>query len=924
MSENGVNTEKKRWNFLERYRKSFLLVLFGAFIWAGYEKQLVELFDDTIVSLLSKINDGCAFMIVTCISLALLAGFLLYKSCKCYLDTVPRIILILSLTVIYTYYRGKSEYIYYPEGWRIKYLDILFLILFMYALCQIGFNFCVKRKYRVPKNDDFILGNAIENEDDDKLEYWASAKNVTERLEIIPPKVSFSIGINSSWGDGKSSYLNFICQHIENSKNYILVNFNPTESKGEDLIQVDFFEKIKSALREYSGEVSSLIDNYMKAMGIVDESSFISKVRDLKKTFYDDDEEEKLRAAIQRIRKRVVVIIDDIDRLTPEEALKTIKLVRYTAYNISDIIFITAYDRDCINQLTKNKKGEDLSLFWDKFFDMEIQLPYRHYSFIISYMGEQLQKWFDESESASFEKAMTELEDKFVLFIRNLRDAKRFLNTFYMEYWENIKGEVNFTQLLYLNLLKYRYTGVYYVLRSREILESNYLDVLPDPFKATYHLRDNYEVDLKVFELGKKDLEAVHKVLTLLFPNNTQRGVIRPISNCTYFDTYFLDRISNRLSLGVINKLFILPERDAKSRIDEWNKSSTLDEFAYYLRERDLFDATKKEDFERRVNLSFYLLKHKGDNDYYSYLLQYFRLKEATFFKNKWYDDDFRQYKKFFKILFEEDLHGKYFYNQFIRAILEERLEIVNDELVFSNKEFLEYAIKGLNNYLENDILRAHENGILKAHENSFLKGLSLLYSCVQKKVGNDLFILDEAACLKMKEYIESHPESFIYYFVFSIEEEEGIFKFSPRARYESIFGSKDEFEKFLMGGNLDQIEKIDLARNFWELFKSNDYVSIFSRKEIDVQKIINGNLYIEVLKLNRIKEIQKKIEIYSNNFHGTYDEKMKTLSETKVLKQEFDEIVSKMNLNIKLLQETGKLFDPLIKKLNQQLNLPA
>lgn len=58
MSENGVNTEKKRWNFWERYRKSFLLVLFGAFIWAGYEKQLVELYDDTIVSLLSKINDG--------------------------------------------------------------------------------------------------------------------------------------------------------------------------------------------------------------------------------------------------------------------------------------------------------------------------------------------------------------------------------------------------------------------------------------------------------------------------------------------------------------------------------------------------------------------------------------------------------------------------------------------------------------------------------------------------------------------------------------------------------------------------------------------------------------------------------------------------------------------------------------------------
>ena len=433
MSENNDNKErtiKKRWNFLERYKKSFLLVLFGAFIWAGYEKQLVELYDDTVVSLLSKINDGLFFMIVTCVSLALLAGFLFYKSCKCYLDTVPRIILILSLTVIYTYYRFTGEYVYYPEGWWIKYMDILFLIFSLYASCQIGLNICIKRKYREPKNDDFIPGQAIAKENEDVLKFWNSAKNVTERLEKIPPGVSFSIGINSSWGDGKSSYLNFICKHIEDSKKYILINFNPAESKGEDLIQVDFFEQIKSALRGYNGELSSLIDNYMKAIGIVDESNFMSKVRNLKETFYDDSEKAKLRAALKKIRKRVVVIIDDIDRLTPEEALKTIKLVRYTAYNISDIIFITAYDRDCINQLAQNRKGDDLSLFWDKFFDMEIQLPYRHYSYIISYMGKQLQKWFNESESAPFEKIMNDLGDDFILFIRNLREKilERFLH----------------------------------------------------------------------------------------------------------------------------------------------------------------------------------------------------------------------------------------------------------------------------------------------------------------------------------------------------------------------------------------------------------------------------------------------------------------------------------------------------------------
>ncbi len=913
MSENGVNTEKKRWNFWERYRKSFLLVLFGAFIWAGYEKQLVELYDDTIVSLLSKINDGCAFMIVTCISLALLAGFLLYKSCKCYLDTVPRIILILSLTVIYTYYRSKDAYVYYPEGWWIKYLDILFLILFMYALCQIGLNICIKRKYRKPKNDDFIPGQAIAEENEDVLKFWNSAKNVTERLEKIPPRVSFSIGINSSWGDGKSSYLNFICKHIEDSKKYILINFNPAESKGEDLIQVDFFEQIKSALRGYNGELSSLIDNYMKAIGIVDESNFISKVRNLKETFYDDNEKAKLRAALKKIRKRVVVIIDDIDRLTPEEALKTIKLVRYTAYNISDIIFITAYDRDCINQLTKNKKGEDLSLFWDKFFDMEIQLPYRHYSYIISYMGEQLQKWFNELKSAPFEKVMNDLGDDFILFIRNLRDAKRFLNAFYMEYLD-VRGEVVFEHFFYVRLLKYRYTDIYYALRAKEYIASKYIDGTGDYTKGEYHLEKGFENNLG--DCDEKDKKAIKKVLNLLFPENLKLDDIRPIYDCASFETYFLDGISNVLSLESIKSLLGKSVQDAKLQIDEWVKSGYLYELMYFLGRCRESKFDKQRSLELNVQLAFYLLKHTSNSNYCIALKDYLCLEKVKPLLEKFSVNE-QQYKDFLRKLFTGDSQGKYIYNDFIRWKLEERYPTTaNDTLIFNNEELLDYAKRGLSNYLENDILRAHEN--------SFLKGLSLLYSCVQKKVGDDLFILDEAACLKMKEYIESHPESFIYYFVFSIEEEEGIFKFSPRARYESIFGSKEEFEKFLMEEKLNQIQRIDLARNFWELFKSNDYVSILSRKEIDVQKIINGNFYLEVLKLHRIQEIQKKVATYFNNFRGTHDRKVKALSETKELKQEFDGIASKMNLNIKLIQETGKLFDPLIKKLNQQLNLPA
>lgn len=910
----GWNFIKKKcilvlWNFLERYKKSFLLVLFGAFIWAGYEKQLVKLYDDTIVCLLSKINDGLFFMIVTCVSLALLVVFLFYKSCKCYLDTVPRIILILNLTVIYTYYRFTGEYVYYPEGWWIKYLDILFLILSLYASCQIGLNICIKRKYRKPKNDDFILGQAIAEENEDVLKFWNSAKNVTERLEKIPPRVSFSIGINSSWGDGKSSYLNFICQHIKDSKKYILVNFNPTESKGEDLIQVDFFEKIKSALREYSGEVSSLIDNYMKAMGIVDESSFISKVRDLKETFYDDDEEEKLRAAIQRIRKRVVVILDDIDRLTPEEALKTIKLVRYTAYNISDIIFITAYDRDCINQLTINGKGDDLSLFWDKFFDMEIQLPYRHYSFIISYMEKQLRKMLKVSNSVLLTEPMTELGDDFILFIRNLRDAKRFLNTFYMEYLD-VKGEVVFKYFFLVRLLKYRYTDIYYALRAKEYIASEYIDGIGDYTKGEYYLEKGFENNLG--DRNEKDKKAIIKVLNLLFPEKLKPDDIRPIYDCASFETYFLDGISNVLSIINIRRVLRMQEQYAILKIDEWEKSGCLNELMYFLGRCRESEFMRQSSLELYVKLAFYLLKYTDNFNYYLDIDNYLYIEKVKPLLEKSSVDE-QQYKNFLLKLFTDDSHGKYIYTDFIRQKLEGRFSTTantNDTLILNNEELLEYAKNGLVYYLKKDISTNEENNISQ--------GLKLLYSCVQENDGHPP-VLDKGACQQMKEYIESNPKDYISYFV--LFENKTIY---PEPRYESIFGSKEEFEKFLMGEKLNQIQRIDLARNFWELFKSNDFVSILSRKEIDVLKIINGNFYLEVLKLHRIQEIQKKVATYSNNFRGTHDKKAKALRETKELKQEFAGIASKMNLNIKLIQETGKLFDPLIKKLNQQLNFFA
>lgn len=869
MSENNDINEKsfgkklkELWNYLKKYKNNFQFIFICLFIGFVFEKLLVKIYDDTIMRLLSEVNEGWFF---ACIMFAALTGFAWYlwkKKCETSLDAVPRMILIITLALIYVRYRFTGAYIYYPEGCWIKYLDILFLILSAYAVYQIRLNYKAEPDSGdspVPHDDsNFISGYPIEDKADDELGFGNSAQNIADRLDKVPSGVSFSIGINSAWGDGKTSYMNLICKHIEDSKKYILVNFNPAESKVEDLIQVDFFEKIKSALREDNGELSSLIDNYMKAIGIVDESNLVSKMRELKETFCHSSELDKLKAALVKINKRLIIIIDDIDRLTPEEALKTIKLVRYTTANISDIIFITIYDRDCINQLAKNKKGDDLSLFWDKFFDMEIQLPYRPPSFLISYMKKQLGKWFDEFEPTSFEKVMNDLGNDFILFIRNLRDAKRFLNAFYMEYLD-VKGEVKIEHLLHVKLLKYRYIDVFYALRAKKFIEVDPTSGIEYYPNGIYRLKNGYEAVLKNIEKDPESVDVIKKILIFLFPNSVGEKLVRPINDVDSFETYFQDKISNTLSLKDIISLFTLSEQDAMSIIDEWNGRGCIDELIYYLKLRDYLEIEDKETFEFCVKLSFNLLQYTQNYHYYRHLTGYFNKNDVTIFSNKYYEGDSVQYIKYFEDLFERDSREQHTYHRFIRQILINLFGTADDAKetwIFDREYFIKCACDGCIYYFKNQIS--------KENKYNLAMGLELLKSCVQD-VSNNIPVLDQVACQLVKKYIIEHPvEYFSLFIVVYTLPYSGKTHIFPDISYVSIFESINDFETFLYGKELDELKEIILVRNFWELYKSNGNAPIECKDEISIQKKMDADFSNEVKQLRRAREIQKEVSVLS------------------------------------------------------------
>ncbi|MVX37190.1 P-loop NTPase fold protein, partial [Myroides sp. LoEW2-1] len=126
-----------------------------------------------------------------------------------------------------------------------------------------------------------------------------------------------SIGIVGKWGYGKSSYLALLEKRIlKEEQKYILVKFNPRHSKSIETIQFDFFQAFFEELKEYDSRFSKSFNNYLKAIQIIDTNNLIDSIQNGFNAFLDvESEKDIINLAIQRINKKIIVIIDDLDRL---------------------------------------------------------------------------------------------------------------------------------------------------------------------------------------------------------------------------------------------------------------------------------------------------------------------------------------------------------------------------------------------------------------------------------------------------------------------------------------------------------------------------------------------------------------------------------------------------------------------------------
>lgn len=840
--ENIYNNIKKtiRESTLEgtvcRLSKYFVLL----FICIFYEDKWLTLFNKYILRFLD-ISNEIWLAILTLIFLSI-AYVKVSKFWKNKFLVGSDILFILGFgCFLYFRYRKMGEYVCYGiAGSQLAYSDII-----MFVFSCIVLSLCLN-KLRVDNNitagedsNPFIPDRPISSEEEDLLDYHGIAKDMADKLDKIKLDKSWSIGIVATWGSGKSSFINLLEEKLikKTKVPYLTIKYNPRNSSAVNKIQEDFFSVFATALSPYNAKFDSMFKQYMEALNLLDDKKIVSAISKLSKLNDKEGIKEKICKALTEIPCRVVVFIEDLDRLLADEIIEVLKIIDGNA-SFSNTIFITAYDKSQINKIIDEKYKSENCFFTDKFFNYEFVLPLRPYEKIFGYIKQEILQSLDLPDGEkNVILASIDAQSYFLSkYITTLREAKRFINQFLNDY-KPIKEEVDFTDFFLLSILKYKDVTVFKRLYDKEF-------VIRDPNPSRYRYIINKKNEIKYY----------YDIINKLFPSlssYSQHESYRRIFSINAFNIYFVNQVYGMMKKEELNQLLNLQWKELSGQITQIlpdaQKTKDLIEF---LNLRNCLDLKSKEEFINYAKSVFYIYTQNQEINFNA-IVNLLEKETAKQISVKYgFSNGVDEYLSFISDFFNINppYYHKIMYNLIVNHLNREYKDI---KVILTKDMALEFNKKYLDKYLE------HEKIMSEMH-------MDILYSCINNIDSiTHKVILDKESCLKIRNLIYRSPEYYISSFVrlgsFSTNVLYGGIACEPYWR--QIFESGENLKAFIEDSKLDNIEKIGRVRNFWRIYEKNDYKMISSDGIWNVEEEINNDLNNLIEYLDEIEYIDREFE---------------------------------------------------------------
>ncbi|HJE03300.1 MAG TPA: KAP family NTPase, partial [Aliarcobacter thereius] len=236
---------------------------------------------------------------------------------------------------------------------------------------------------------------------------------------------------------------------------------------------------------------------------------------------------------IESLNKKILIVIDDIDRLSNNEIQQIFQLVKMLG-NFKNTIYLLSMDDEIVANSLKEVQKYDGYIYLEKIVQVPLRLPLSKKEDIFNYLYKNLQEILKDFLKYEDEKKYFDslIDYDFSIFFDNLRDVNRYLNIF--RFKKNaLLNKVNKTDLA--------------VLTALEVFEPEIYNYLKNNEDSLYGFKKDFTTTL---ELAKRiDKSYLKELLYKLFPNmeDVNIEIERTIKNRDYFEAYFCFTIDNRI-----------------------------------------------------------------------------------------------------------------------------------------------------------------------------------------------------------------------------------------------------------------------------------------------------------------------------------------------------------------------------------------
>lgn len=477
-------------------------------------------------------------------------------------------------------------------------------------------------------SDGFLADEPITRSEDDLLGRKIYAHDAAEKLLATnTEKNAFTFGVVAPWGNGKTSFLYMLKEHIDNNwaGDVVTISFHPWKYGKSSNLTYLFFEELSKSLAPYSTSFSYDIIRYARTVSSIENSTtkFLGSILGCFASQTVEEQYEDLKKNISNIQRKIVVFIDDIDRLGPNEIEELFRLVRNTS-NLPFMYFVMAYDKKyVVDSLNSVFPSHSLS-YSQKILQEEFFLPIIKNNELKVVLREKLSVFLNTEEMEQVDKLLNrELFNSINVFnyLGNIRDIKRLANALLL-HLKKLHGEIDICDYVIMEILRQQYPFVLELIvdRKDDILLCNnsgkYVyfngkngpeekdDILSKmyPFKG-FNILEYIEKNSEALSVPKAKIDSLKKLLDALwgeYRTQSSKGINVPEYTQRYLHTSILD---SDVSDVQFEKMMKLPFEVMKPTLQEWmvNKSYSL------VKKVEEIDAQNKADAYKQLHMLFYL-----------------------------------------------------------------------------------------------------------------------------------------------------------------------------------------------------------------------------------------------------------------------------------------------------------------------------